>query len=459
VLAEGDGDADVDALGDGLALEEPAGEGDAVPLLLGDALGDADGSDERVGLGEGDALDVSEGLGVADEDDTSSAAISSKATSSAVPDRGEADARGVGSDVVLSEGDGLVTTSGEGEGERDADDDGMGVGSTAGVADDVLDAEAEGHVAVGVGVALGATSSDSHTGSFKGSRAVAEPTAPDWPTATKVAIVDTRRAPAPRARAQREELTGRICLTVSRLVPRRGVDVRLSQPLSILGYLARSVSPMEARRQVLVIEDDAFLRGLLVEILQTRGFLPHAASDAATAMNLIDQHDPDALIVDLDLGHGPSGVDVIGALGDRLGVFGILVLSNYPSASAVVPGADLPASVGYLLKRHVSDADQVVAALESVLSDTVAVRPDQRESIPAELSMLTRGQLDLLRLIAMGYSNEMIAEKRGTTIRSVESLVHRLFTSLGLSSDPRSNARVNAAMLYARTMGIPRASA
>lgn len=216
---------------------------------------------------------------------------------------------------------------------------------------------------------------------------------------------------------------------------------------------------MEARRQVLVIEDDAFLRGLLVEVLQARGFLPQAASDAATAMNLIDQHDPDALIVDLDLGHGPSGVDVIGALGDRLGEFGILVLSNYPSASAVVPGADLPASVGYLLKRQVADADQVVAALESVLSDTVAVRLDQRETIPAELSMLTRGQLDLLRLIAMGYSNEMIAERRGTTIRSVESLVHRLFTSLGLSSDPRSNARVNAAMLYARTMGIPRASA
>lgn len=216
---------------------------------------------------------------------------------------------------------------------------------------------------------------------------------------------------------------------------------------------------METRRQVLVIEDDAFLRGLLVETLVSRGFLAHAACDASTAMTLIDQHDPDALIVDLDLGHGPSGVDVIGALGDRLGEFGILVLSNYPSASAVVPGADLPASVGYLLKRHVSDADQVISALESVLSDTVAVRPDQREAVPQELSMLTRGQLELLRLIAMGYSNEMIAEKRGTTIRSVESLVHRLFTSLGLSSDSRSNARVNAAMLYARTMGIPRASA
>lgn len=207
-LTEGDGDADVDALGDGLGLDEAVGVGDAVALLLGDALGEADGSDEGVGLGDGEALDVSDGLGVVDDDDTSSAAISSNATSSAVPDRGEADARGVGSDVALSEGDGLVTTSGEGEG--DAEDDGVGVGVALGDADDVLDAEAEGDVVVGVGVALGFTSSASQIGSFKGSRAGAEPTAPTWPTATNVATVDTRRAPAPRARAQREELTGRI---------------------------------------------------------------------------------------------------------------------------------------------------------------------------------------------------------------------------------------------------------
>ena len=215
---------------------------------------------------------------------------------------------------------------------------------------------------------------------------------------------------------------------------------------------------MPEGRQVLIIEDDAFLRGLLVEVLNGRGFTTHQADDAATAMNLIDEHDPDALIVDLDLGHGPSGLDVIGALGDRLDEFGVLVLSNYPSASAVVPGAALPPSVGYLLKRHVSNPDEVASALEAVLSDTSTTRPTHQDDVPSELAMLTRGQLELLRLIALGYSNEMIAEKRGTTVRSVESLVNRLFTALELSSDSRSNARVRAAMLYARVMGIPRSS-
>jgi DNA-binding NarL/FixJ family response regulator len=208
-----------------------------------------------------------------------------------------------------------------------------------------------------------------------------------------------------------------------------------------------------------VIEDDAFLRGLLAEILTGHGFRVFQAADAKSALALMDEHDPEALIVDLDLGHGPSGVEVIEALGDRVNEFGILVLSNYPTASAVRPGARLPDSVGYLLKRKLSDASEVLAALEAVLADAAPRRIDYQDSVPEELSMLTPTQFELLRLIAMGYSNEMIATSRKVTVRSVESLVNRLFSALDLSSDARSNARVKAAMLYARTMGVPRDSA
>lgn len=213
---------------------------------------------------------------------------------------------------------------------------------------------------------------------------------------------------------------------------------------------------MPERRQVLVVEDDPFLCGLLSEILEGRGFISHEAHDAETALALIDVHDPDALIVDLDLGHGPSGLDVIGVLGDRIAEFGVLVLSNYPSPAAMTRGAALPESVGYLMKRKVSDPDEVIEALEAVLTTSGATHPDQREDLPSEIAALTPAQLELLRLIAMGYSNDMIARERGVTLRSVESLVNRVFTALGLASDSRSNARVKAAMLYARAMGIPR---
>lgn len=213
---------------------------------------------------------------------------------------------------------------------------------------------------------------------------------------------------------------------------------------------------MSVPRQVLIVEDDAFLCGMLAEVLEGRGFVVHQAHTADEALVLIHEIDPDALIVDLDLGEGPSGIEVIGSLGDRIDQFGVLVLSNYPTASAVVPHASLPASVGYVFKRRLSDTNELIAALEAVLRNVDPPGTGLGQAVPAELAALTPKQLELLRLIALGYSNEMIAAQRGVTRRSVETLVTRLFHALGLSGDARSNARVKAAMLYAQVMGIPR---
>ena len=211
-------------------------------------------------------------------------------------------------------------------------------------------------------------------------------------------------------------------------------------------------------RHILILEDDSFLRSMLVEILQARGFIAHEASSATAAMDLIDQIDPDGLIIDLDLGPGPNGLDVIGGLGDRLAEFGVLVLSNYPTATAIDPQAKLPPSVGYLHKRSVSHSDELVEALENVLRNSTPLIVKSDSMMPEPLRSLTSTQLELLRMIAMGMSNSMIAEKREVTLRSVETLVNRLFVALGVSSDSRSNARVKAALMYAESMGIPRSS-
>jgi len=209
-------------------------------------------------------------------------------------------------------------------------------------------------------------------------------------------------------------------------------------------------------RQVVVVEDDPFLGGMIAETLSIRGFGVHHAAGAAEALALIEEHDPDALVVDLDLGQGPSGLDVINALGDRLPEFGVLVLSNYPNPAAMIPGVTLPPTVGYLVKRRLSSADDLVAALESLLADVVPRHARFHEAVPVELAMLTPGQFELLRLIAEGYSNETIATRRQVSVRSVESMVNRVFTALGLAADAKRNPRVTAAMLYARAMGVPR---
>ena len=207
-------------------------------------------------------------------------------------------------------------------------------------------------------------------------------------------------------------------------------------------------------RSALVVEDDGFTRTLIREVLEGSGFRVFEADSASSALRQVDRVDPDGLVVDVDLGLGPTGLDLIEALGDRRAQFGILVLSNYPAQTARV--AELRPGVGHLLKQHISEPGALVTALDAVLGDDVELMPLSDETLPPALAALTRSQLDVLRLITLGLSNEAIAAQRNVSLRSVESLVSRMFNALGIASDPMVNARVSAAMLYARWIGIPR---
>ena len=210
--------------------------------------------------------------------------------------------------------------------------------------------------------------------------------------------------------------------------------------------------PMD--RSALVVEDDAFTRTLIREVLEGSGFTVFEADSAASALSEVERVDPDGLVVDVDLGLGPTGLDLIDALGERRAEFGILVLSNYPAQTALM--SDLRPGVGHLLKQHISEPGALVTALDAVLADDAASMPPAEAGLPPELAALTRGQMEVLRLIALGLTNDAIARERRVSLRSVETLVSRLFSTLGISGDPNVNARVTAAMLYARWVGIPR---
>ena len=69
------------------------------------------------------------------------------------------------------------------------------------------------------------------------------------------------------------------------------------------------------------------------------------------------------------------------------------------------------------------------------------------------LAELSRKQITVLQLLALGYSNAQIAEKRGTTIRAVEGIVSRVFQALEIDVQAEGNARVEAAGRFLQASG------
>mgnify|MGYP000216881390 CR=1 FL=1 len=80
---------------------------------------------------------------------------------------------------------------------------------------------------------------------------------------------------------------------------------------------------------VLVVEDDRLTLGLLAETLAQSGFVVGAAASAAAARRLWDQMDPDAVVLDIDLGPGVNGFDLADALDLETAVAYAKALSQY----------------------------------------------------------------------------------------------------------------------------------
>lgn len=206
-------------------------------------------------------------------------------------------------------------------------------------------------------------------------------------------------------------------------------------------------------RRILVVDDEPIIRSLISERLSQEGFEVETAPDALSAKRVMLRFDPDALIVDLDLGDGPSGTELIAALHQINPALGFLLLSNYVPTPAELSSAS---RISYLNKREVSKIEKLILALEGVLTSpgSGAVKVDAS----SRLSGLTKNQLEVLRLLAKGLSNSEIAQKRGISTRAIEQAVHRIYLELGLDADSGSSRRVTAARIYASELGLRRES-
>jgi DNA-binding NarL/FixJ family response regulator len=64
------------------------------------------------------------------------------------------------------------------------------------------------------------------------------------------------------------------------------------------------------------------------------------------------------------------------------------------------------------------------------------------------LAELSAKQLEVLKLIADGLSNQQIADARQTSVRAVEGMVSRIFDALGIDVQDAGNSRVDAVKKY-----------
>ena len=207
-------------------------------------------------------------------------------------------------------------------------------------------------------------------------------------------------------------------------------------------------------RRLLLVEDERLLASLMVEILRGAGFEVVHATGAVEARDLLDAFDPDAALVDVHLGPGPSGLHLGHVIARTHPHVGVLLLSRFADLSAAgLDGWELPPGSMFVPKDRIVETALLIEAVESVLAGSPVPVTDDHGLGP--LAALTRAQLSVLRLAAAGLNNAAIAGRRGTSERSVEQHLQGVYASLGITVAGDVNPRVEAVRRYVELAGLP----
>jgi DNA-binding NarL/FixJ family response regulator len=214
--------------------------------------------------------------------------------------------------------------------------------------------------------------------------------------------------------------------------------------------------------RIVIAEDSAVVRAGLVEILADRGHQVVAAvGDAEALRAAVDEHQPDAAVVDVRMppGYTDEGLRAAIAIRRDHPALGVLVFSQYIETryAADLLGAASgrgAAGVGYLLKDRVADVQEFVEALSRVAAGGTALDPEVITQVLGAsrrtdgLAALTGREREVLGLIAEGRSNGAIAGILVVSERAVEKHVGNIFAKLGLAPSDADHRRVLAVLRY-----------
>ena len=235
----------------------------------------------------------------------------------------------------------------------------------------------------------------------------------------------------------------------------RGHHIPIYPRLATRASRPRHSYPVKERlTRTLVVDDDDFTRFLLVRTLTDFGYGPiHDAGNASDALQLVKAVPTfDIAVLDLDLGRGPHGIDLAHALRKALPSLAIVLLTSYDDPRLIGTSRGLPTGGVSLSKRSVSDENQLRRTLDLVLTHPCRNENQAPSESPKGVA-LSDNQIQIMRLVAEGFSNAEIGRRQHLTERAVAKAVSRLVRQLNLNAGPDDNVRVLIAQHYFASIG------
>jgi two-component system response regulator NreC len=193
--------------------------------------------------------------------------------------------------------------------------------------------------------------------------------------------------------------------------------------------------------RILIADDHGVLRAGLRAMLDAEPDL-QAVGEATTgqeALRLADELHPDIVLLDISM-PGPSGIEVTQQLKAALPDIRVLILTVHED-EMLLRGAIQAGAAGYITKGAIKP--ELINAIHAVWRGDLYVHPtmtrallkDMSPALPTDevsVESLTPREVEVLRLIAQGYTNREAADVLGISVRTVETHRANILGKLGL---------------------------
>ena len=202
--------------------------------------------------------------------------------------------------------------------------------------------------------------------------------------------------------------------------------------------------------KIMIADDHSMIREGLKNLLELDGDIQVIAEavDGEECLNKLQVVKPDVLLLDINMPK-KNGLEVLKSLKSKKSKLKVLVLTVHNEIEYLMKAVDIGVN-GYVLKD--SESAELKKAIFTVAEGESYIQPSLIPALNAKMietnkdaekiKSLTKRELDVLKLLAVGMYNKEVGKRLEISERTVKNHVSNIFKKLGVTD--RTQAAVFA---------------
>lgn len=190
--------------------------------------------------------------------------------------------------------------------------------------------------------------------------------------------------------------------------------------------------------EIMIVDDHSMVREGLKQLLELDGdiIVTAEAGDGVECLKLLEENVPQVILLDINMPN-MNGLEVLEKIKEKKINTKVIILTVHNEIEYLLKAVEIGID-GYMLKD--SDSNELKKAISSVISGENYIQPNlipllnskmiERDMDKEKIELLTKREVEVLRLMAYGSYNKDIGETLNISERTVKNHISSIFKKI-----------------------------